>query len=184
MTETEFVYGNEEYYEGRPSKSQRKRDMLALQELGEKLVELSPEQVERMNLEPDLAEAIRFWHSLKDKEAKRRHLQYIGTLMRRLDPEPVRQALEELDQLRFQQAAEFHQIEEWRDALVAGDADALEEVVTQLGLDRQQVRQLARNAAQEKASGKPSKNGRQLFRMLRLAVEGQQEATDGMEDED
>lgn len=184
MTETEFVYGNEEYYEGRPSKSQRKRDMLALQELGEHLVELSLEQVERMNLPPDLAEAVRFWHSLRDKEAKRRHLQYIGTLMRKLDPEPVRQALEELDQLRFQQAAEFHQLEEWRDALVAGDNDVLEEVVTQLGLDRQQVRQLARNAALEKAKGKPSKNGRQLFRMLRQAAESQQAEPAGLEDED
>ena len=69
---TEFVYGNEEDWEGRPSKSQRKRDMVALQKLGESLLELAPEQLERLGLPEDLAEAVRFYHTLKDKEARRR----------------------------------------------------------------------------------------------------------------
>lgn len=170
---TEFVYGNEEDWEGRPSKSQRKRDMVALQKLGESLLELAPEQLERMDLPEDLAEAVRFYHTLKDKEARRRQLQFIGTVMRKIDPEPLRQAMDELDQLRYRQAEEFHQIEEWRDALVEGDREVLTELVGRFGLDAQQLNRLARQAAAEKAAGKPSKNGRALFRLLRQAFEGE-----------
>jgi ribosome-associated protein len=172
---TEFVHGNEEQWEGRQSKSQRKRDMVALQKLGESLIALAPEQLDRLDRPEDLAEAIRFFHTLKDKEAKRRQQQFIGTVMRKVDPEPLREALDELDQLRYRQAEEFHQIEIWRDALIAGDGDALTEVLGRFGLDPQQLRQLARLAAAEKAAGKPSKNGRALFRRLRQAFESESE---------
>ncbi len=171
---TEFEHGNEEDWQGRPSKSQRKRDMVALQQLGESLIELAPEQLERLDLHEDLIEAIRFFHTLKDKEARRRQQQFIGTVMRKVDPEPLRQALEELDQLRFQQAEAFHQIEIWRDSLVDGDADVLTELVGRFGLEPQQLRHLARQAAMEKAAGKPSKNGRALFRLLRQSFEREQ----------
>ena len=170
---TEFVHGNEEDWAGRPSKSQRKRDMIVLQKLGESLLELAPEQLERLGLPEDLAEAVRFYHTLKDKEARRRQLQFIGTVMRKVDPEPLRQAMDELDQLRFQQAEDFHQLEEWRDALVDGDRQVLAELVERFGLDPQVVGRLARQAAAEKAAGKPSKNGRALFRLLRQAFEGE-----------
>ncbi|MBE1426987.1 ribosome-associated protein [Desulfomicrobium macestii] len=171
---TEFEHGNEEDWEGRPSKSQRKRDMVALQKLGESLIELAPEQLGRLDLHEDLVEAIRFFHTLKDKEAKRRQQQFIGTVMRKIDPVPLREALDELDQLRFQQAEAFHQIEIWRDALVDGDGDVMTELVGRFGLDPQQLRQLAKQAAAEKAAGKPAKNGRALFRLLRQSFEREQ----------
>ena len=170
---TEFVHGNEEDWAGRPSKSERKREMLALQKLGESLLALAPEQLGRLDLPEDLAEAVRFYHTLKDKEAKRRQQQFIGTVMRRIDPEPVRHAMEELDQLRYRQAEEFHQLEQWRDALMDGDRGLLAELVDRFGLDPQQVGRLARQAAAEKAAGKPSKNGRALFRLLRQSLEGE-----------
>ena len=171
---TEFERGNEEDWEGRPSKSQRKRDMVALQTLGESLIELAPEQLGRLDLHEDLVEAIRFFHTLKDKEARRRQQQFIGTIMRKIDPVPLREALNELDQLRFQQAEAFHQIEVWRDALVAGDAEVLTELVGRFGLDPQQLRQLSKQAAAEKAAGKPAKNGRAIFRLLRQSFEREQ----------
>lgn len=171
---TEFERGNEEDWEGRPSKSQRKRDMVALQTLGESLIELAPEQLGRLDLHEDLVEAIRFFHTLKDKEARRRQQQFIGTVMRKIDPVPLREALNELDQLRFQQAEAFHQIEIWRDALVAGDAEVLTELVGRFGLDPQQLRQLSKQAAAEKAAGKPAKNGRAIFRLLRQSFEREQ----------
>lgn len=170
---TEFVYGNEQEYEGRPSKSQRKRDMLALQELGEKLIGLSRDQLGRMGLPEELAEAISFFHAIKDKEARRRQQQFIGTVMRRIDPAPLQEAFAELDQVRFQQAEDFHQIEVWRDALVADDQEVFEEVALRFSLDRQQLRQLVRHAAAEKTSGRPSKNGRALFRLLRQSLEAE-----------
>ena len=87
--------------------------------------------------------------------------------------EILQKAMDELDQLRYQQAEEFHQIEEWRDALVAGDREVLTELVGRFGLDPQQLNRLARLAAAEKEAGKPSKNGRALFRLLRQAFEGE-----------
>ena len=169
---TEFVHGYDEDEEySKPSKSQRKRDMLALQKLGEKLLELTPDQLARMDLSEDLLEALRFYHTLKDKEARRRHLQFIGTVMRRLDAEPIQQALDDLDQLRFRQAEDFHQIEQWRDALIAGDDALLEELAHRFDLDRPQLRRMVRVAAEEKAAAKPSKQGRALFRLLRQRFE-------------
>lgn len=169
---TEFVHGYDEDEEhSKPSKSQRKRDMLALQKLGEKLLELTPDQLARMDLSEDLLEALRFYHTLKDKEARRRHLQFIGTVMRRLDAEPIQQALDDLDQLRFRQAEDFHQIEQWRDALIAGDDALLEELAQRFDLDRPQLRRMVRVAAEEKAAAKPSKQGRALFRLLRQRFE-------------
>jgi len=181
---TEFVYGNEEDWEGRPSKSQRKRDMVALQKLGESLLELAPEQLDRLDVPGELVEAIRFYHTLKDKEARRRQQQFIGTVMRRIDPEPLRLALEELDQLRYRQAEDFHQLESWRDALLDGDRDLLTELIDRFGFDPQQLRQMVRQAAAEKAAGKPSKNGRALFRMLRQSFEAEQSLAAPSEDED
>lgn len=142
---------------------------MALQKLGEDLIGLAPEQLGRMDLPEDLAEAIRFI-TLKDKEARRRHLQFIGTVMRKLDADPIRQALDELDQLRFQQAESFHQIEQWRDALIAGDEGLLEEP-QRFELDRPQLRRMVRVAAEEKVAAKPSKQGRALFRLLRQRFE-------------
>lgn len=166
---TEFVYGVG--VDERPSKSRRKRDMAALQELGRRLLDLSPEQIARMELPGDLAEAVAFYYTLKDKEARRRHVQFIGAVMRRVDAGPIRQALEALDQIRFQHTDEFHLIEGWRDALVAGDRSVLEEVVRRFDLDTRQVERIAARAAAERSAGKPSREGRALFRMLRQALE-------------
>lgn len=169
---TEILHGAATEYT-RPSKSRRKRDMLALQDLGEKLLALTPEQLAPMNLPEDLLEALCFYHSLKDKEARRRHLQFIGSLMRKVEVEPIRQVLAGLDQLHFRQAENFHQVEAWRDALVAGDEALLGTLVGRFGLERQQIRHLIRAAALEKAAGKPPRQGRVLFRLLRQRLEAE-----------
>ncbi|NLY41939.1 MAG: DUF615 domain-containing protein [Desulfovibrionales bacterium] len=172
---TIFEHGYSEEREDQPSKSQRKRDMLALQEIGKRLTALTPEHLERMELPEPLLDAIALYHRLKDKEARRRHMQFIGALMRKTEVEPIQQALADLDQLHVQRTEDFHQLEVWRDALVAGDEQVLAEVVQDLGLEKQKLMLLARGAAQEKAAGKPSKNGRALFRLLRQALEQREE---------
>jgi ribosome-associated protein len=75
------------------SKSQIKREMCALQDLGERLVRLSRGQLEQVELPQELREAVLFARSLKKHEAHRRQLQYIGVIMREIDPEPIRQSL-------------------------------------------------------------------------------------------
>lgn len=152
----------------RPSKSQRKRDMLALQKLGEALVELSPSQLEKIPLEGRLAEAIDAARELKSREARRRQLQYIGRLMRDIDPLPIEEAISKI-QLQHQQGkAQFHQIERWRDKLIAEGDKQLEEFINQFPkTDGQRLRQLIRNAQQAKKG-----SDTELFRYVREVIEG------------
>lgn len=78
------------------SKTKRKNQMLALQKLGETLVKLSAVQLAKIPLQPELAEAIATARTLSSRGAKRRQLQYIGKLMRQIDPIPVQQALSQI----------------------------------------------------------------------------------------
>src|ERR671913_349166 len=79
----------------RPSKTELKRQMHALQTLGEQLVELSHDQFARLDLPDELREAVEFAHRVKGHEARRRHMQYLGKLMRRADAEAIRAARRE-----------------------------------------------------------------------------------------
>lgn len=77
-----------------PSKSQRKREATALQDLGERLVELTPAQLNRIPLSEELLAAVQAAQTIRQRGGRKRQLQYIGKLMRRLDdPEPIRAAL-------------------------------------------------------------------------------------------
>ena len=149
------------------SKSQVKREMLALQDLGEKLAELTKDQIEKIDMPPELREALIFVGTVKKHGARRRQLQHIGALMRDVDPEPIQKALETLGRGRRQDAERFQELERWRDALVQGDDDLLEEIVSRFpGVDRQNLRQLALNARKEREGNKPPKASRALFRLL------------------
>lgn len=147
----------------RISKSERKRQMLALQKLGEMLVSLSPAQLAKIPLDPVLADAIAEARTLTSHEAKRRQLQYIGRLMRNVDPEPIQTALDQFELKKGQSKALLHQIERWRDRLIAEDNKALEELLAQYpAVDHQHIRQLIRNA-KKAARGADTA----LFRYLR-----------------
>jgi ribosome-associated protein len=78
------------------SKTQRKNAMLELQKLGETLISLSKSQLAKIPLEDELLQAILFVHTLKTHESKRRQLQYIGKIMRNIDPEPIKAALKKI----------------------------------------------------------------------------------------
>lgn len=155
------------------SKSQMKREQTALQELGEKLVELAPDQLQKIGMPEDLREALLFAKKLKRGEALRRQLQYIGALMRESDPEPIRTALETIARGRRQDAAQFHELEQWRDELIKGNDGLLEEIVGRFpDADRQRLRMLASNARKEADANKPAKSSRALFRLLQTLVNG------------
>lgn len=151
----------------RPSKSQLKRDMLNLQKIGETLVALPGPQLKKIPLPSILADAVEMARSLTSHEAKRRQLQYIGRLMREIDPEPIQEALSKVQDRHQQSKAHFHQIERWRDKLIAEGDKQLEEFLNQYATsDRQHLRQLVRNAQQ----GKPGANT-ELFRNLKKIIE-------------
>jgi len=80
----------------KPSKSARKREYLALQKLGEELITIRGSDLQSMPLDEDLLEAIIEARRIKAHGALRRQKQYIGKLMRHVDPEPINAALERL----------------------------------------------------------------------------------------
>jgi len=150
----------------RPSKSQRKREMAAMQTLGASLLRLSAAELARIELPEKLREAIAEAARIGSHEARRRHLQYIGRLMRQVDPEPLRAAIDDATGASKQAVALMHRCERLRDRLLADDA-ALAEVVAELpGADVQQLRSTIRAARREHEQGRPPKHARALYRWL------------------
>ena len=150
------------------SRTQLKKEALALQRMGEKLVHLSDEQLARMDLPARLVDAIRDIRPMTSHGARRRQMQYIGGLMRNVEIEPIEQALMEIEQGAYRQAQAFHRIEDWRDRLVCGDDDLMEELLHNYpSADRQRLGQLVRSARKEKQNNRPPKSARNLFRYLK-----------------
>ncbi|MGI9295207.1 MAG: ribosome biogenesis factor YjgA [Pseudomonadales bacterium] len=154
------------------SKSQLKREMTALQELGETLVKLTDRDLQRVPLDDDLKTEILKARSIQQREGRRRQLQYIGKLMRSIDSTPIEAALQEMAAGNRAEARQFHALEDLRDQLIANTDGALENAMhTYPHADRQHLRQLIRNAQHEQAADKPPASARKLFRYLRELAE-------------
>ncbi|PIX97118.1 MAG: hypothetical protein COZ24_06990 [Hydrogenophilales bacterium CG_4_10_14_3_um_filter_63_21] len=160
---------HEEFADFRDSKTRRKNEMNALQDLGAELVELSRERLEKMHLPERLFQELLEAQRITAHGAIRRQLQFIGKLMREVDAEPI---AEQLAAIRGESAAakaEFHAQEHWRARLLEDDQALTEWLARHPGADVQLMRQLIRNARREASEGKPPKSSRQLFRLLRGA---------------
>lgn len=156
-----------------PSKSQRKREATALQALGEKLVALKPAQLAKMPLPPELLEAVLAAQGMRQRGAHKRQLQYIGRLMRSLDPEPVRIALLALESTSAAARQQQQHLERLCTALAAGDETALATLIERHpALDRPYLDQLIHQAAQAAAHGQPAAGRRALWRYLRTLEAG------------
>ena len=157
-----------------PSKSARKREMTALQELGESLVELSERELVKIPIDDArLLETVREARAIRSNSARRRHLQYLGKLMRSVDPAPIRAALEDLHQQRRGETRAFRELEAWRDTLLQEGDSAIQGLIQRFPqADRQLVRQLLRQHKRETATGKPPAASRKLFRYLRDLADG------------
>ena len=159
----------EEFEEdGKKSKSQLKREMTALQDMGETLVQLSDRDLQRVPLSDDLKAEIMQARAIQQREGRRRQLQYIGKLMRSMDCTNIEAALQRMADGNRAEARAFHALEQLRDQLIANTDDALEETFESYpNADRQHLRQLVRNAQHELTADKPPANARKLFRYLR-----------------
>ncbi len=151
----------------RPSKSQRKRDMQALQDMGAELVELSPERLARIDMPDALRGAIREAQRLTRHEARRRQMQYIGRLMRDADPAPIREALDAVKGVSAIENARQHRLEKLRERLLEDEAVLTEIGAAHPGADITRLRQLRRNALKDRDEGRPPRAFRELFRLLR-----------------
>ena len=151
----------------KPSKSQIKREMEALQDMGEELVELGRDQLKRIDLPEDLREAVRDAQRFTQHEARRRQMQYIGRLMRDLDAEPIRAALDEIKGVSAAATARQHALERLRTRFMADEKVIGEIARDHPDADLQHLRQLRRNALKEQEQAKPPRAYRELFRVLR-----------------
>ena len=152
------------------SKSEIKRDAEDLKQLGEKLVNLTKTNLTKVPLDDSLKDAIELAQRLQ-KEARRRQLQYIGKLLRSIDAEPIREALEKIENKHNQQQAMLHKLEILRDELVAKGDAALTDLLNEYpSADRQQLRNLIRAAQKEKEQNKPSKAYREIYQILKTLI--------------
>jgi ribosome-associated protein len=159
---------NNENHEEIKSKSQFKREMIALQEMGEELVRLNAEQLAKLPITDELRDAVLAAQGMHARGARYRQMQYIGRLMREVNPAPVQEALDIVRNRHNRATSLLHRLEKWRNELIAGNHEALEEIFAAFpDADRQHLRQLVRNAQKEEEAGKPPKSSRELFRYLR-----------------
>lgn len=154
------------------SKSEMKRDMHALQALGEELVKLTAEQFNKLDLPEDLRDAVTEARRLTQRGALKRQLQYVGRVMRGVDAEPIQEQLDTLRGQSLRATQELHKIERWRERLLQEGDEALGELLDESpDIDRHHLRQLIRNAKKEILENKPPRSSRALFRYLREVLD-------------
>ncbi|MCB1859373.1 MAG: DUF615 domain-containing protein [Gammaproteobacteria bacterium] len=149
------------------SKSQRKREMLALQQMGARLMSLKPSQWLELGLSSSVMQALDESLRIKGQGARRRHERRLGKLLREAQPDAVERALSRMDGSHDEEVRRLHRIESWRDRLLTdpGSAmQALQEICPDI--DRQQVEQLVRVALSEGQSNRARVARRKLFGLL------------------
>jgi len=147
--------------DARPSKSQIKRDMHALLDLGKELVALSPERLKQLPLAEPLYEAIRLAQRTTSREGRRRQIHYVGKLMRAAPAETIRAQLDEWQNGSHAQSARMHRLERWRDQLLADDAELTTLLTHYPQVDSQALRAQIRAARKEAAANAALAAGRE-----------------------
>lgn len=141
--------------------------MHELQALGVALAALPESQLQAMSLDENLREALLEAKRIRSHEAKRRQMQYIGRLMRSLDPASIRARLAEVEGRSAQANARHRRLETWRERLLGDDGALTAFAAEYPGADLQALRALIRNARKEAAEEKPPRAYRELFRTLK-----------------
>jgi ribosome-associated protein len=154
----------------RPSKTQRKAESHALQDLGEELAALSDERLAALPIAEGLRDAVVELRRTRSHEGRRRQMQYIGKLMRGTDTAAIRAAVEDARHGRAQDAAALHEAERWRAALIENDEALTRFAAAHPAADLQALRTLVRNARKDASLIPEQRSGRafrELFRHLR-----------------
>jgi ribosome-associated protein len=169
MTSNEsFDFDEDDEIEYGPSKSQRKRDSHHLQDVGEEILKLNPQDRKLLNLPEKLEEAINVALKIRSGSGLKRQRQYIGKLIRSMDHDDIEQQLRQIQHRHDTNTARFHRLEKWRDGLVENDKAIMNEVIKAFpDIDRQHLNQLIRQAAREARENKPPAASRKLFKYLR-----------------
>ena len=150
-----------------PSKTKIKKQMHELQDIGEQLVALSKDQLKEVDIPETLRDAINEAKRITKFGAIKRQMQYIGKLMRDVDPAPIIAKLEVWSGKSSQHIAYMHRVERWRERLLESDSALTELLTEHPEADAQRLRALIRNALKEKELMKPPKSYREIFQVLR-----------------
>jgi len=183
--ENDYEFEDEEvkYYAVRPNKTQIKRDMGDLFAFGEEMSQLSELQLKSLELPDIIHKAVTEVSGMPLKGARKRLLKYIAAQLHKIDVEPIQERLARLKSKSAHAIREHHTAERWRDRLIAEGNDALTLLLDEHPeTDRQQIRQLIRNAHKEAEKAKPPKSSRMLYRYLRELFKVSSE-TDYLNDE-
>ncbi len=162
-----------------PSKTRRKQESRSLQELGEALVELRPEEVESLELPGRLKDALEDARRIRSHEALRRQRQFIGRLMRDVDPEPIRDFLDRRQAVRDADSRLFHAAESWRRRLLEGDRTTLRQCATALGIDEAELGDKVQAVSSAPSEALRKSAARSLFRHLHDGLCRDSAGTDG-----
>lgn len=156
-----------EEFDEKPSKSQRKREMTAFKAIAERLVGLSTAQLSSLDL-PEIVESAEQAKRISKGNARKRQVQHLTKLLSRTDISAVHALLDRLDASTAAHVQTFHRLEDWRERLVAGDPEAMQEITAAFpAVDRPQLRQLVRAAVKEQESGDDRTAFRKLFQFLK-----------------
>jgi ribosome-associated protein len=131
----------------KPSKTARKREQQALQDLGEHLIPLKSSELGAIGLSEDLLQAVRAATRMKSHGALRRQKQLIGKLMRQADADLVRARIDASSARNRAEKQMFAKAEKWRDKLLAGGSQELQEFETASGTSDAELRQLLADLA-------------------------------------
>lgn len=152
------------------SKTQRKQAVHALQALGEELVELKEEQLAAVEMPERLRDAVTAARSITRHEARRRQLQYIGKIMRKVDPAPIRAALDAWRSQSSSHTAAHKRAEAWRERLLNDDAALSAFLQEYPQADARHLRTLMSAALREREADRPPRSYRELFQALRALI--------------
>ena len=175
------------------SRSEKKRQSLALQNMGEELTRLGPQEVKNLDLPADLREALQLYARIGDHEGRRRQMQFIGRVMREIDPAPIRAMLDARREVSAAATAALHKAEQWRDRLLTADEAELAELVDTLLAARPKATQPAAEDGPKTGTGagaeadtdttaeaeaKPGKKALGAAELRALAVAARKEAVE------
>ncbi len=169
----------------RPSKSELKRQMTALQKMGQELVDSARDRVKRVPMPEDVRDAILECQTITNHEGRRRQMQFVGKKMRTLDEEEVALIQKTIDSWKGaskSETAAMHSLERKREKLLAKDEALTELMAENPELDVQHLRTLIRNARKEQAENKPPKAYREIFQILK-DIQKKKNAATGSEDD-
>ena len=154
------------------SKTQRKKECDAMQELGEKMIALNKEELAEIHMDDELRRAIEEAQRMKSHGALKRQKQYIGKVMRSLNDETLAEQLNRILHKHDIYSAEFKRMEKWRDSIIEEGDNGINTFIEHYpNADRNHLRQLVRNAVKEKKQNKPPASYRQIFKYIREVID-------------